>query len=762
MALDCQSKQTAKVATATAGAATVEGSKEQNTKFNLSSSQCSSQFSQVNPTQTLSRNMENLSDNNFLKTPSSSSSTSVESLNQNIFFSKSNTLSSNNEEKSLNLSDVKSRIPTLVPSSSISGSTPCYYSGSLNIHSSNSNSHPSLKLTIPINSNSSNTPNNINLSSSPSTSSTFESSPPNSTTYTELTPLPSPLVPTDSTSAIFKAYNGQSPPTTTISRAPSLRNSGLRFNLHSTINNNSKNTHSPINAPRKGFEDDCSILPLPLTSNKYASLSSNDTIFSPDSSTIKSNSASQGISNHLNLQPSMIPTEGSKNTALFSKVSSMKTSSRSVSEYVPQPITPSSLASYHRRSPKPTTSRNIEEEYLSESKTKNEHNSKVQINENNYSSHFSTHITPNNEIKNQKLRNAPAVINPICVPGILEETPSLKVGGQTPSSETLAENNSQEESLRLNLQKDTSSISVNQTLGKVQPRSSSSGSPVFGRTIQREKPIIASKSEPPFGAALAPPLPTSTSTMQTSPSPSSSSITINTSTNPQIKLCSQSLNSSLDQNKAPLATELLDVTNLISMGDQSSNISQHHPKQEKEKETKQYYEKQKVLSQLKPISTDQEKVPSLQNPLELTSSTVTTSTSSGSIIGSISNATASSTITSVSADTSDKFYSTRVYEAYDTNMKKSTWNEIKQLGRGAFSKVILACPADRYLKPEYQGHSREYQVAIKVVDIQIEGGHVHSRERMESGLKREIEILKVSCVFFLFILEITNTLIFRQ
>lgn len=69
MALDCQSKQTAKVATATAGAATVEGSKEQNTKFNLSSSQCSSQFSQVNPTQTLSRNMENLSDNNFWRHP---------------------------------------------------------------------------------------------------------------------------------------------------------------------------------------------------------------------------------------------------------------------------------------------------------------------------------------------------------------------------------------------------------------------------------------------------------------------------------------------------------------------------------------------------------------------------------------------------------------------------------------------------------------------------------------------------------------------
>lgn len=82
----------------------------------------------------------------------------------------------------------------------------------------------------------------------------------------------------------------------------------------------------------------------------------------------------------------------------------------------------------------------------------------------------------------------------------------------------------------------------------------------------------------------------------------------------------------------------------------------------------------------------------------------------------------------------------RVFEAYDVEMHKSTWNEIKPLGTGAFSKVILGCPVDRKLKPEYQGRALDFKVAIKIVDI----GNVekHSRERMEGGLIREIEILK--------------------
>lgn len=80
-----------------------------------------------------------------------------------------------------------------------------------------------------------------------------------------------------------------------------------------------------------------------------------------------------------------------------------------------------------------------------------------------------------------------------------------------------------------------------------------------------------------------------------------------------------------------------------------------------------------------------------------------------------------------------------VYEAYDNAMHKSTWEEIRPLGRGAFSQVILACPKDRYLKTEFQGRAQDFKVAIKIVDI----SEKRSKERMEGGLKREIEILKV-------------------
>lgn len=80
----------------------------------------------------------------------------------------------------------------------------------------------------------------------------------------------------------------------------------------------------------------------------------------------------------------------------------------------------------------------------------------------------------------------------------------------------------------------------------------------------------------------------------------------------------------------------------------------------------------------------------------------------------------------------------RVFEAYDTNMRKSTWNEIRSLGRGAFSKVLLGKPVQRHLKPGY--NAEDYKVAIKIVDMGK--AEQHSRERMEGGLKREIDILK--------------------
>lgn len=139
--------------------------------------------------------------------------------------------------------------------------------------------------------------------------------------------------------------------------------------------------------------------------------------------------------------------------------------------------------------------------------------------------------------------------------------------------------------------------------------------------------------------------------------------------------------------------------------------------------------------------------------------TAPTSTSSGSLSSATSTATTDTIETTassiISTDSQETFTpAERVYEAYDTNMKKSTWNELEMLGRGAFSRVFLGCPVDRYMLPEYQQRSHEFKVAIKIVDIQLEGNQFHSKERMESGLKREIEILKVSdigmlifCVF---------------
>lgn len=83
-----------------------------------------------------------------------------------------------------------------------------------------------------------------------------------------------------------------------------------------------------------------------------------------------------------------------------------------------------------------------------------------------------------------------------------------------------------------------------------------------------------------------------------------------------------------------------------------------------------------------------------------------------------------------------------VYEAYNTGMHKSTWHEIKLLGQGSFSKVVLACPADTYLKEEYRGHALDFKVAIKIVDISRT--EKNSREGLEYAIKREIDILKVS------------------
>ncbi|ANB12415.1 hypothetical protein AWJ20_668 [Sugiyamaella lignohabitans] len=83
----------------------------------------------------------------------------------------------------------------------------------------------------------------------------------------------------------------------------------------------------------------------------------------------------------------------------------------------------------------------------------------------------------------------------------------------------------------------------------------------------------------------------------------------------------------------------------------------------------------------------------------------------------------------------------RIYEAYDIKKRRSTWREISLLGRGAFSRVVLAKPVERFVIPSYREKVDSILVAIKIVELGAAGGG--SRERIESGLGREIEILKV-------------------
>jgi protein-serine/threonine kinase len=82
----------------------------------------------------------------------------------------------------------------------------------------------------------------------------------------------------------------------------------------------------------------------------------------------------------------------------------------------------------------------------------------------------------------------------------------------------------------------------------------------------------------------------------------------------------------------------------------------------------------------------------------------------------------------------------RVYEAYDAGMRKSTWREVRLLGRGAFSRVLLAIPNSRYVYPEYRQRCEALAVAVKIIDMGAADDP--SRHRIEEGLRREIEIIQ--------------------
>ncbi|KAK9360366.1 kinase-like protein [Lipomyces starkeyi] len=87
------------------------------------------------------------------------------------------------------------------------------------------------------------------------------------------------------------------------------------------------------------------------------------------------------------------------------------------------------------------------------------------------------------------------------------------------------------------------------------------------------------------------------------------------------------------------------------------------------------------------------------------------------------------------------------FEAYEeSSLRKLIWREVRPLGNGTFSRVVLAgivtgsiYSDDDAVEDEFDYDNNEL-VAVKIVELASAGGA--SRERIESGLKREVDILK--------------------
>lgn len=681
-------------------------------------------------------------------------------------------------------------------------------------------------------------------SSSPSSISSSNSrieSPGRSTSYTDLTPLPSPLIPTDSTAAIFKAFNGQSPPSSAISRAPSMRSSGLRFGLRQTkqntvaaaITNKPSSAYSPVLTGVKMDEDgiissfnlsespsnstehyqsnSISVTTHSNTSliskgdnnkdlsstkqtngdenalkfdhhlknktttavhnnfsqetqNLHQELSQNGRTPDPSTPSLISISSQQPLSYtsssnsntvlntnvteaHPNLSSVSVPTlnqsdqgslhqlapNSSMSAQPLPKPSQRKraTNPRSISEYTPQPIVPLAFSSYRKLSNLSTEIKNLDKDKDGDIVLKDRLDEdsifEETINNHNFPLppliHVEKRESSTENPSNETLQDIPGTSS------LKSETSVVSSIQSTKSCDTNTQHDDKETAPKIIFSANVSGATTSGILSpnsKIQPRSASSGSPAHGTPIQREKPAGSSRL------------------LKVD---SSSSLNTHTASNFQ----SQPYTSDTlveGKVKPPRCTDRPEVSS-VSCSTPHQNNDQNdyrifHPEQ-----TPNSVNTLNPVTITHPatitipsdVSQDKTTIPS---PQESTASAATASTSSGSISSSASIATASSVITSAtSAVSNDKIYSEQVFEAYDSNMKKSTWNEIKQLGQGAFSRVILACPAERYIMPEYLGRRNEFRVAIKVVDIQIDGGHAHSRERMESGLKREIEILKV-------------------
>lgn len=88
-----------------------------------------------------------------------------------------------------------------------------------------------------------------------------------------------------------------------------------------------------------------------------------------------------------------------------------------------------------------------------------------------------------------------------------------------------------------------------------------------------------------------------------------------------------------------------------------------------------------------------------------------------------------------------------LFEAYEhRSLRKLKWKEVRLLGKGSFSRVVLAALIFPSLSSDDDDESEDFSgkelVAVKIVELAGAGGV--SRERIESSLKREVDILKVS------------------
>ncbi|KAK9451474.1 kinase-like domain-containing protein [Limtongia smithiae] len=86
-----------------------------------------------------------------------------------------------------------------------------------------------------------------------------------------------------------------------------------------------------------------------------------------------------------------------------------------------------------------------------------------------------------------------------------------------------------------------------------------------------------------------------------------------------------------------------------------------------------------------------------------------------------------------------------IFEAYDDkSLRKLRWKEVRPLGQGTFSRVVLASLVDeseaQYSSSAAVKSAHQRLVAIKIVQLASAGGA--SRERIESSLNREVDILK--------------------